>query len=196
YDVMISASNGLCTYEETVSIAACEFTTVDIEFTNATSAITTDGSIVITPVSGVSPFQYSIDGGQNFSFINSFEGLPIGDYNIVVLDDLGVCEYEIGVPIEALGGVNIENENPLAELINLYPNPTSDQINIEIQTSNTLNEAINIVVFDQLGRPIDTSVIKQGNTRAIISLNGYSSGTYFVKCYTETFERNFKVIKI
>ncbi|MGB0424149.1 MAG: CARDB domain-containing protein, partial [Flavobacteriales bacterium] len=146
YDVMISASNGLCTYEETVSIAACEFTTVDIEFTNATSAITTDGSIVITPVSGVSPFQYSIDGGQNFSFINSFEGLPIGDYNIVVLDDLGVCEYEIGVPIEALGGVNIENENPLAELINLYPNPTSDQINIEIQTSNTLNEAINIVV--------------------------------------------------
>ena len=196
YDVIISTNNGLCTYQETVEVEACELTLVDITSTDASSVITTDGSIVIIPVSGEAPYQYSIDGGQNFSWLNSFENLPVGDYNIVVLDNLGVCEYHIGVPIESLGIVNIEDDFEQEEAIRLYPNPASDQINVEITSPNTIEEEVMIVVMDFSGRVIATDLIKQGSSITTLSLNGYASGTYFVKCFNKTFEQNFKVIKI
>ena len=40
--------------------------TADVITTNATSVSTNDGSISIYISSGISPYQYSIDGGQTF----------------------------------------------------------------------------------------------------------------------------------
>ena len=196
YDVVISTNNGVCTYQETVEVQACELTLVDIASTDASSVITTDGSIIITPVSGEAPYQYSIDGGQNFSWINAFEGLPVGDYNIVVLDGLGVCEFHIGVPIESLGLVNIDSESELEKAVRLYPNPTDDQINVEITSPSLVEEEVVITVMDFFGRVVDKSLIKQGSSKITISFNGYASGTYFVQCYNKSFKQNFKVIKI
>ena len=45
-----------------------------------------DGIINIVVNSGVGPFQYSIDGGQNFQFNNVFDQLSAGTYDVVVSD--------------------------------------------------------------------------------------------------------------
>jgi hypothetical protein len=81
-------------------------------------------------------------------------------------------------------------------LIKVYPNPTNNQFNIEIESSATWNEPLQIVVLDRLGRVLVTESIAHGGFRKTISLNGYAPGTYFVKCFTQAFEKNFKVIKI
>ncbi len=93
-------ASGLCTFEESVLIEACSFTSVDIELTAVSSVVSTDGSIVITPTSGVGPYQYSIDGGQNFVTTNSFLNLPFGDYNVVVKDASQICLYEANASVQ------------------------------------------------------------------------------------------------
>ena len=56
----------------------------------------------------------------------------------------------------------------------------------------------NIEIYDYLGRLIQTDAIsKYGDkSQAVISLKGYASGSYFVKCYNHAFEKYFKVIKL
>ena len=103
YDVVVVGATGSCTYEESVSVESCNFTTVDIEATLVSSVVSTNGSIVITPTSGVGPYQYSIDGGQNFVTNNEFYNLAVGDYNIVVKDGDNICVYEADVPIGVEG---------------------------------------------------------------------------------------------
>ena len=100
YNVFVLDASGLCTFEESVLIESCSFTTVDIDLTAASSVVSTDGSIVITPTSGVGPYQYSIDGGQNFVTTNSFPNLPVGDYNVIVKDASQICLYEGNISVQ------------------------------------------------------------------------------------------------
>ena len=103
YTVIIEGAGGFCSYEESVLIDSCEFTTVDIDVTPASSVISTDGSIVINPTSGLSPYQYSIDGGQNFLNSNNFNNLPVGNYNVIVKDASEICLYEVGALVQVEG---------------------------------------------------------------------------------------------
>ena len=196
YDIYVQSGIAGCIYEETVTILACEFTSVDIDHTDATTVVHTDGSIEITPTSGVAPYQYSIDGGQSFVSTNVFPDLPVGPYNVVIMDATGVCPYEVVVPIEAWSAVGIEDgEEGFSNSINIYPNPTENNFNVEIDAQYT--EAVSIMVYDQLGRIIETgSIAKNAGTKTTISLAGVGAGTYFVKCYTSISEAFFKVVKM
>lgn len=42
------------------------------------------GTILLTPTSGIGPFMYSIDGGENFQDNGLFENLPEGTYDILI----------------------------------------------------------------------------------------------------------------
>ena len=189
YPIVIAGGTGICTYEETVTLVACTFTAADIEHVDATTVITTDGSIDITPTSGVPPYQFSIDGGQNYVSSGSFPNLPVGPYNVIVLDASGICPYEVVVPIEATGHVGIEDvDDAFANGMRLYPNPTNNNFNIEIDAFS--EETIKIEVYDQLGRTIETgSIAKDVSRKTTISLDGFVSGSYFVKCYTSTSQK-------
>lgn len=196
YQIYVEGAAGLCNYQETVVIEACELTSVDIVHADASSVVATDGSIEITPTSGVPPYQYSIDGGQSFVSTNVFTDLPVGPYNVIVIDAMGICSYVTVVPIEATGNVGIEDgDNAFSGEIKLYPNPTNNNFNVEIGSYST--ETVNIEVYDQLGRVIRSgSIAKNVSTRTTISLDELGSGTYFVKCFTSSSERHFKVVKM
>ena len=193
---MVQGATGLCSYEETVTIEACALISVDIEHTDASTVVNADGSIEITPTSGTPPYQYSIDGGQNFVSSSTFPNLPVGPYNVIVQDGSGICPYEIVVPIEAAGSVGIDDaDDTLSDGIRLYPNPTNNSFNVEIESFSS--EAVDIEVYDQLGRTIQSgSIAKDASKKTTISLDGFDSGTYFVKCFTSNSERYFKVVKI
>ena len=97
---------------------------------------------------------------------------------------------------EAIDALSIEDE-VLSNGIKLYPNPTTNQFTIEIESTSPLSEGIKIEVYDHLGRTIRTDIIeKDGSGKTTIPLNNYASGTYFIKCYNTTLETHFKVIKI
>ena len=144
YDVLVMGGAGLCTFEQTVSVGACDFTSVNIVATTASSVVSTDGLIVITPTSGEGPYLYSIDGGQSFVTTNIFYGLPIGTYNIVVQDSEQICFYEETVPVRTetmvINEINyrsIDSFNP-DDWIELYnPETTAKDIsNWKIKDDN------------------------------------------------------------
>jgi len=195
YNVSVLGVTGMCSYQETVTIEACEFTSVDIIATEVPSVVSASGSIEITPTSGMGPYLYSIDGGQNFESTNIFTDLPVGTYNVVVQDASEICIYEEGVPI-VVEGMGIDDE-VFSNGINIYPNPTKNDFIIEIESVSALSEAVNIAVYDNLGRTIQIgSISKDGNGKTKMSLDGAVSGTYFIKCYNNSFEKHFKVVKI
>ena len=80
--------------------AGCEFTSA-INVSNATSVSANDGSITINTTAGVSPFQYSIDGGQTFFESNSFDNLAPGNYDIFVQGATGLCSTQESILVEA-----------------------------------------------------------------------------------------------
>ena len=195
YAVSVLGSTGMCSYQETVTIEACEFTSVDIIATEVPSVVSASGSIEITPTSGMGPYLYSIDGGQNFETTNVFTDLPVGTYNVVVQDASEICIYEEEVPI-VVEGMGLDDE-VLSNGINIYPNPTKNDFIIEIESVSALSEAVKIAVYDKLGRTIQIgSISKDGNGKTKLSLDGAVSGTYFIKCYNNSFEKHFKVVKI
>ncbi len=77
----------------------CEIT-AEVNVTNASSEDMNDGLISIVVSSGVGPFQYSIDGGLNYSQSNTFTDLSPGDYNISIIGSAGTCEFEQHVAIQ------------------------------------------------------------------------------------------------
>lgn len=173
----------------------CAFT-ADISTTNTTYDNTSDGTITINPTAGFTPYQYSIDGGQVFWSINTFYNLPAGNYDVVIKDASETCFYEETITIE-YGLINSVNDVSLNK-VKVFPNPTSDNLTIEIDKASTVSGTVKIEIYDYMGRLIQTDVIsKYGDkSRTIISLNEYAPGSYFAKCYNDDFEKYFKVIKI
>lgn len=76
---------------------------VDISPVNVNSGA--NGSLLINPINGVGPYQYSIDGGTTFQDENLFTDLTPGDYDIVITGQqeclheetvtLGTCNLEL-----------------------------------------------------------------------------------------------------
>lgn len=87
YPLVVEDANGCTDYGNTVSITEPPellFETTDSE--NVLCNGENNGKITLQATGGVSPYQYSIDGGTNFSASNAFSGLPAGNYQTQVKD--------------------------------------------------------------------------------------------------------------
>ena len=111
YNIVVMGAQGLCTFEDTILVEACELTTVDITVLEVSSVVSADGAITIIPTSGDGPYLYSIDGGQNFDQNNVFLNLAVGTYNIVVKDESEICMYRESVPLKVRSQVVINEIN-------------------------------------------------------------------------------------
>lgn len=197
YDIYIEDETGFCTYSETVVVAECSLTSVEIVSTDANSVVVANGSIIITPTSGQAPFSYSIDGGQNFVDENEFYGLAVGNYNVIVMDASGICEYTITVPIGADFGGGIDDDGADGATIIVYPNPTRDVVNIEVTNYTGTTGAITVSVFDNWGRLVNTGELSSANSgKTSLSLSGLETGIYFVRCNNSGIDTYFKVVKM
>jgi gliding motility-associated-like protein len=108
YQVVVKDGNGCLSSATSVTIASGTMTPVFTK-TDATCAAN-DGSIVVNSVSsGTAPFQYSIDNGTTFQASNTFSGLTVGTYNLVVKDNTGCLSSAIAVNVVkpiTCGGTN------------------------------------------------------------------------------------------
>jgi hypothetical protein len=173
----------------------CQFNT-EIETINATDEDTADGVITITATSGFAPYAYSIDGGLTFFENNTFADLTTGEYEIMVQDASETCFYQETITLE-FGVINNVNEVAASD-IKVFPNPTNGMLTIEIDEAFPIAGDVQIEIYDYLGRMIESDVLSRlGNeSKTVISLEEYASGSYFAKCYNEGFERYFKVVKL
>ena len=59
---------------------------IDYRIDNPTACNQLDGAIHITPINGIAPFEYSINGGASFQSDSSFTNLGIGTYILLIRD--------------------------------------------------------------------------------------------------------------
>jgi hypothetical protein len=77
--------------------APTPLTITNVAFSNPTNCSVNDGTITITTTGGISPLEYSIDGGVNFVANGGiFTGLSCGTHNVRVRNANGSCEVIYG----------------------------------------------------------------------------------------------------
>ena len=121
----------------------------------------------------------TIDGAGNSSFIlkystideNPYKGLSY--YRLKQTDFDGQFEYSI---VRSVNFENIESNN-----VQLYPNPTSDQIVI-VGDEMELSE---INIFNTLGQNMNIFTTIQHNEKKVtVDMSNLSTGMYYIKTKT------------
>ena len=88
----------------------------------------------------------------------------------------------------------LANESSTQNLIQIYPNPTISQINIDL---TSLNEVTNVDIFDINGKLIQAKIFDLGQIKEKQSLDfsQFSAGSYFIKVSNEKFLQTYRVVK-
>lgn len=86
---------------------------------------------------------------------------------------------------------NSINDN--ATVIELYPNPVVDLLNVEWQSNLQITE---IMLFDGAGKMLQLKKVNEGTTTETFNLSTYSSGMYYVRLFDASQQsKSFKIIK-
>jgi hypothetical protein len=72
--------------------------------------------------------------------------------------------------------VGVRNLSPVNQMVRIYPNPTSGQINVSLESNI---ETSSIEIRTLLGELIQT--IKPDSQNVVLNMNNYNNGIYFVK---------------
>ncbi len=75
-------------------------------------------------------------------------------------------------------------------IINIYPNPTNNELNIDFQKVEDFNS---IILIDIQGKQLNTWRVTSNKMN--ININQLSEGIYFLKCSGATKEKTLKIIK-
>lgn len=128
-----------------------------------------DGAIIIdSTFGGNEPYSYQWGDGGVGSFRNN---LPIGNYQVTIIDSDSCSTVQ---NFEVTGASSTSDHHLLKGRIKLYPNPATDKLWIEQQTS--LGQTIFTIYAPTaqffLSEPLT-------NNRTAISLTGLLPGLYF-----------------
>jgi len=110
-------------------------------------------------------------------------------YNIKAINNTG-CESALSDTawFAIVGLENIENTNIQAKL---YPNPTNDKSTLEIEG---LTSEADVLVYDMIGRVIQTYKINQGTKALEIDLSTYAKGVYSIRIVNESINQTKKLV--
>ncbi len=151
-----------------------------------------DGTIFVSPTSGIPPFSYSIDG-QNFQSESIFEDLVTGDYTVTIIDANG-CEIEELVTVDFI----LSSNNHLADKINVViaPNPNEGRFDIKVEGLGYLTE-LTATLYSELGQPIYEKILANysGIWSSNFSLKQQKEGVYFLRLNTKESNKVYKIIK-
>ncbi len=132
----------------------------------------------------------SLAVGAPFQQVDSLYGHIVqGRRTRVAIDDIngdGECDFFVGnqrggLALYSNGEITVSNVIPDTPdfAFNIYPNPTSNQLNISY--IHPENKAANLIMFDVLGRDVYQDIIQE-NTQ--LDVSNWSSGIYFCKIQT------------
>ena len=131
-----------------------------------------ENNLTINADGGTGIWQYSIDGGQTFQDDNVFNGLPNGDYEVVVMDENG-CTFTTSITIDYTS----TNETGNGLLFEVTPNPSAGIFNLSIKTQAVSD--LNITVHNAIGQIVHRSkLFGNGEINERLDLSFLSNGHY------------------
>ncbi len=142
-----------------------------------------DGSIDLTVTGGIPDytFDWDMDGTGDFDDDEDLTGLVAGTYTVIVRGGAG-CE--------STGTYTVNSQLGISEFgtsnINVYPNPTVNNVNIELAG-----------MFQYELVAINGDILLRGTAtdKETLSLIDYANGVYFISVKSESNSATLKVVK-
>jgi len=174
--VLATAGNG-----QVIISVLCYVMELDADVVD--ESLGSDGAINLTVTGGTSPFLYDwdTDEADDFDDTEDLVGLTGGVYEVIVKDDAG-CTESMAVTV----GSNVGVEDLEQSMFNVYPNPTSDQINIVFEGT------YNFEVTTLNGEIVFAGIATDNHA---ISLKDETVGVYFLKVTNDQVTETIKVVK-
>ena len=173
YTAIVSDEAG-CTDEISTELVAPDSLSLNVVVTNESSSGAFDGEVQISVSGGTATYTYIL--GENNPTNNPiFTGLTAGDYCIIVID-ANECEAEICFTVDVMTSVNDLDKKTIK---NLYPNPASDHVTVELEDELQAGSYLEILGVD--GRLLRTESINGNQTQIKISLEGLIDGVYYLR---------------
>ena len=130
-------------------------------------------SIEIGASGGVGLYEYTIDGGMTYQDLNIFEELENGVYTAGVRDENGCTNFiEVTVMVTSVDFVQDVWE------IGVFPNPTSDWINVSWNTDEGAELEFSLFTLD--GRRLQVNPVELGSSLQY-DIRALPSGIYLLK---------------
>ncbi len=167
YTVTIMDSNGNTFTAGSYSVGSAPSLSV--------TGIATDNTITATGLGGTGTLQYSING-IDFQASNEFLNLPNGTYTITVIDENGCISVsgDILVDFTSLNEINFDLS------FDLFPNPTQDQLNIEL--NQPTEQKLSFQIFDVAGKLVLEVQFTKNNSylKEQVDVSRLAAGSYEV----------------
>ncbi len=170
YTVTVTDFNG-CIATNTVTITEPAQLSVTSTSTDASCPTCSDGTATATVSGGTGPYSYDWSPGTQNS--PTATGLTPGSYTICVTDNNN-CTMCDTVAVGFVTGV-VTNDGLYG--ISIYPNPATDNINLEVTSPGPAE--MRVTLYDLTGKTIFTDESPAG--RKSYGLEGYAPGIYFVQ---------------
>jgi len=190
YNISVKDQTG-CEYTQEVTVEAS--TGLELKVTKVYDACSNgssgNGKIKVKAYGAHGAARYSIDNGATFQYSRTFKKLAPGTYTILA-KDWADCTDSIEATVESNGCKNGGFEEILTaeleglQVLNVYPNPTTGQVKIDLATDMSVNVNINIRSID--GRIVYTQNVPSvdGDFTQFVDLSQVTAGLYFVEVRT------------
>ncbi|TVQ43787.1 MAG: T9SS C-terminal target domain-containing protein [Saprospirales bacterium] len=173
YSVVVSDEAG-CSDEISTELVAPDSLNLSVIITNESISGAFDGEAQISVSGGTATYTY-IFGENNPTSNPLFTGLTAGDYCVIVID-ANDCEAEICFTVDVMTSVQDMDEKTIK---NLFPNPASDFITLELEGALQAGSSIEIIGID--GRLLSTESVNNNDSQIRISIEGLNDGVYYLR---------------
>ena len=133
----------------------------------------------------MSTFQWIVEDSTVF-FVKSKEG---DIYKLVFTYWQGASTGVFALNKKLVSLLDIDNINEGNTMFALYPNPASQNININIDNQSSFKG--NVIITDLSGRTVYSSLLNNNN---VINISDFSKGLFFVTLYNDSFKETQKLI--
>lgn len=184
--ILTDAVGGSVSQSSTISEPTAVTAAAPVIVNSSGSAPT--GSITFSVSGGVAPYTYLWSNGAR---TQNIENVAAGDYSVVVTDGNN-CAKSFGTYV--VEKVSAVGENAFLNKFELYPNPTSHDLFLDIKFVNS--KPSNVKIVNQLGISIRTMTY-QGDVSDKLDVSALSAGMYFIEVSNSefSFTRRFVIVK-
>ena len=158
--------------------------------TNATASDASDGVITVYASGGTGNLEYTLTPGDVVNATGIFDNLTPGDY-IVNVNDENLCEVSTNsITVSFTDNIDLVDLN---KYIQIYPNPTSSKISVDINLTD-LND-VKIEILSTSGEILESRfVFQHDNIREEFDLSAYSKGIYFIRIHSDKANYTNKIV--